>query len=441
MKLWGARMPEQTKILIRGARIIDPANGIDDEGDILVEDGRIAALGRVDDAEAGGAEVMDAAGLVAAPGFVDIHTHLREPGSAGGETVLSGTRAAVNGGFTTVCPMPNTDPPVDGPERVAYQRLLGERAGYARVHPVCAVTVGRQGEALVEMLACAAEGAVAFSDDGDCLPDARMAAKALAYAKLTGLPIIEHAEDKSLSASGVMHEGVHSAALGLAGIPASSEDVIVARDCILAGETGGRLHIAHVSTAGAVEIIARAKERGLAVTAEVTPHHLVLDDSALESFHTGFKMKPPLRSRDHVEALRKALAEGVIDCIATDHAPHRWEQKDVEFDDAAFGVTGLETAFAVLYTELVETGILPLARLVELMTAAPARVLGLEAGTLSPGAAADVVLIDNSVEAIVEEEQFVSAGKNSPFVGWKLVGAVDSVMIGGAWKKRDCALL
>ena len=434
-------MPEKSKTLIRGARIIDPSGGIDAEGDILIEDGLIAAIGKVDEKLSGGAEVVDAVGLVAAPGFVDIHTHLREPGPAGGETVLSGTRAAVNGGFTTVCAMPNTDPPVDSPERVAYQRLLAQRAGYARVHPISAVTVGRSGEALVEMLACAAEGAVAFSDDGDCLPSARMAAKALVYAKLTGLPVIEHAEDASLAGSGVMHKGVHSTALGLSAISASSEDVIVARDCILAGETGGRLHIAHVSTAGAVEIIARAKEKGAAVTAEVTPHHLVLDDSALESFHTDFKMKPPLRSRDHIEALRKGLVDGVIDCIATDHAPHRWEEKDVEFDYAAFGVTGLETAFAVLYTELVETGILSLVRLVELMSAAPARVLDLDAGTLALGAGADIVLLDNSVKRIVEEEHFVSACKNSPFVGWKLAGAIDSVMVGGVWKKRGGAVM
>ncbi|MHC4713831.1 MAG: dihydroorotase [Planctomycetota bacterium] len=336
-------MADNVTVLISGARIIDPANGIDAEGDILIERGHIAAVGSLDRAGASGAEVIEAKGLVACPGFVDIHCHLREPGPTGSETVLSGSRAAVNGGYTTVCAMPNTDPPVDSPERVAYQKLLAARAGYARVLPVCAVTAGRRGEALVEMTSCAAEGAVAFSDDGDSIPTAGMLSKALAYAKVTGLPIIEHAEDASLVGAGLVHKGGHSTILGLPGMSASSEDVVVARDCIVAGETGGRLHIAHVSTSGAAEIIRRAKAGGTGVTAEVTPHHLTLDDCALESFHTSFKMKPPLRSRDHVEALRKALLDGTIDCIATDHAPHRIEEKELEFDFAPFGVTGLET--------------------------------------------------------------------------------------------------
>ncbi len=434
----GETMAEQGKILIRRARIIDPANGIDAKGDILIESGKIAAVGKVD---ADGAEVVDAAGLVAAPGFVDIHTHLREPGPAGGETVLSGTRAAVNGGYTLVCAMPNTDPPVDSPAAVAYQELLGKRAGYAKVRPISAITLGRKGEELVEMAAVAAEGAVAFSDDGDCLPTARMAAKALRYAGITGLAIIEHAEDVSLSGVGVMHEGEYSAVLGLAGIPASSEDVIVARDCTLAMETGSRLHIAHLSTSGAAEIVRRAKKSGAAVTAEATPHHLVLNDQALESFHTSFKMKPPLRSRDHVEALRKALVDSTIDCIATDHAPHRFEDKNVEYDYAAFGVTGLETAFGVLHTEFVETGIMSLDRLIALMTAKPAQVLGLDAGTLGVGAPADVVLLDLAYEHVVEEEDFLSAGMNSPFVGWKVSGRAVSVLVDGVFRKRDGAVL
>ncbi len=434
-------MADEAKILITGARIIDPASRLDAEGDILIENGTIAAVGAVDKAKAAGAEVVSAKGLVACPGFVDIHTHLREPGPAGGETVLSGTRAAVNGGYTTVCTMPNTDPPVDSPERVAYQKLLAARAGYARVYPVCAVTVGRAGEALVEMASCAAEGAVAASDDGNPVATAGILSKALTYAKVAGLPIIDHAEDMSLSGSGLVHKGGHSAILGLPGISRSSEDVIVARDCILAAETGGRLHVAHVSTAGSAEIIRRAKAGGANVTAEVTPHHLTLDDSALESFHTSFKMKPPLRSREDVAALRKALSEGVIDCIATDHAPHRVEEKEIEFDFAPFGVTGLETAFAVLYTELVETGVMSLPRLVELLTVAPAKVLGLPAGTLAPGAPADVTLLDTKCQHMVEEEQFVSAGINSPFVGWRLCGQIVSVLVSGIFRKRDRTLL
>ena len=434
-------MGDETKIFIRGPRIIDPANGIDAVGDILVDAGLIIAVGKVDSKAAAGAQVLDARNLVAAPGFVDIHTHLREPGPVGSETVLSGVRAAVNGGYTCVCTMPNTDPPVDSRERVAYQKLLGERAGYARVYPIAAVTMGQGGETLVEMAACAAEGAVAFSDDGACLPTARMAAKALSYAKVTGLAVIEHAEDASLSGCGVMHQGEHSVALGLAGIPAASEDVIVARDCIIAEETDSRLHIAHVSTAGAVEIIRRAKDKGVAVTAEVTPHHLALDDAGVESYHTSFKMKPPLRSRDHVEALRIALSDGAIDCIATDHAPHRQEEKELEFELAPFGVTGLETSFSLLYTELVKTGVLGLPRLVELLSAAPARVLGLAAGTLSVGAQADIVLIDTDARWQVSEEDFLSAGLNSPFVGWKLVARPVTVLVGGHFKKRDGAVL
>jgi dihydroorotase len=430
-------MAERSKILIRGARIIDAANGIDAEGDILIEGGLIAAVGKVDKKASDGAEVVEAKGLVAAPGFVDIHTHLREPGLVGGETVLSGTRAAVNGGYTTVCAMPNTDPAVDSPERVAYQKLIGERAGYARVYPIAAATVGREGERLVEMVACAAEGAVAFSDDGNCIPTAKTAAKVMKYAALTGLPFIEHAEDATLSGSGVMNSGKYSTILGLPGIPASSEEVIIARDCILASETGGRLHIAHVSTAGSVETIECANRRGARVTSEVTPHHLVLDDSALESFHTSFKMKPPLRSADDVQALREALADGVIDCVATDHAPHRIEEKELEFDLAPFGVTGLETAFPLLYTELVETGVLTLARLVKVMTVAPAEILGLNAGTLSPGAPADVALIDLGAEWEVLEDDFASAAINSPFIGWKLRGVVNGTIVGGVFKKRD----
>jgi len=333
--------------------------------------------------------------------------------------------------------MPNTDPPVDGPERVAYQKLLGERAGYARVFPVCAITLGRAGQALVEMAAAAAEGAVAFTDDGDALPSAKMVSLALSYAKVTGLPIIEHPEDASLSGSGIAHKGARAAILGLPGIPASSEDVIVARDSIIARETGGRLHLTHLSTSGAVEILRWIKTTGAAVTADVTPHHLVLDDSGLESFHTSFKSKPPVRSRDHVEAVKKALVDGVIDCIATDHAPHRDEEKDIEFDFAAFGVTGLETAFAVLYTELVETGMIPLPRLIALMTAKPATVLNLPVGTLTVGAPADIALIDTKAQWLVDTDCLLSKGRNTPFEGWKVHGAIVSVLVGGAWKKHD----
>jgi len=432
-------MPDgHAKLVIRGARIVDPASSLDAVGDILIENGRIAAIGKV---KADGAETVDASGLVAAPGFVDIHTHLREPGPAGSETVLSGTRAAINGGYTSVCPMPNTDPAVDSPERVAYQKLLGQRAGYARVYPICAVTCGRAGEVLVEMAAAAREGAVAFSDDGVSLPTAKMAAKALQYAKVTGLPIIEHAEDVSLSGSGVVHRGARAAMLGLSGISASSEDVIVARDCIIAKETGGRLHITHVSTSGSSEIIGYAKARDVAVTADVTPHHLVLDDSALESFHTSFKAKPPLRSKDHVESLRRALADGTIDCVATDHAPHRNEEKNVEFDYAAFGVTGIETAFAVLNTALVEAGVITFARLVEVLSSRPAEILNLPAGTLSVGAAADIALLDLGAQWLVDSDALLSLGKNCPFEGWKVRGSVVSVLVGGLWKKRDGRVL
>lgn len=438
----GTDMTEQaTRLVIRGARIIDPANSIDAVGDILIENGRIAAVGQVDEGSARGAEAVDAAGLTAVPGFVDIHTHLREPGLAGSETVLSGSRAAINGGYTTICAMPNTEPPVDSPQDIAYQKVLGARADYARVYPICAVTTDRAGEALVEMAACAAEGAVAFSDDGACLPTARMVSKALTYAKLTGLPVIEHAEDASLSGKGVVHRGAYSTSLGLAGIPPSSEEVIVARDCIIARETGGRIHIAHVSTSGAVDLLAWAKRGGVAVTAEVTPHNLVLDDSTLESFHTSFKMKPPLRSRDHIDALRRGLIDGTIDCVATDHAPHRMEDKEVEFEYASFGVCGLETAFGVLHTQLVAGGLMGLSRLVEVMTVKPAQVLNLSAGTLSVGAPADITLVDTNEDCLVDTDKFLSAGKNSAFEGWRIRGCVKSVLVGGVWKKRDGAVL
>jgi len=431
-------MPDQRqRLLIRGARIVDPANSVDGVGDLLVENGVVAAVGKASADASDGAEIIDGKGLVAAPGFVDLHTHLREPGSAGSETVLSGTRAAVNGGYTSVCAMPNTDPPIDSPERVAYQKLLAERAGYARVFPIAAITVGRAGEALVEMSSCAAEGAVAFSDDGLSVPAAKMLSTAFTYARVTGLAIIEHCEDATLSGSGVVHRGVISNALGLAGIPPSAEDVIVVRDAIIARETGGRLHVAHVSTAGTVEILKWAKGAGVSITAEVTPHHLVLDDSGIGSFHTSFKVKPPLRSREHVEALRAGLLDGTIDCIATDHAPHRVEDKELEFDYAPFGVTAIETAFAVLNTELVVTGLMTLPKLIDLMAARPARLLNLPVGTLSVGAPADIALIDPDAEWLVDGDELLSAGKNCPFEGWKVRGSITHVLVGGKLRKQD----
>ena len=378
-----------------------------------------------------GAEVINCSGLVVAPGLVDLHVHLREPGDEHKETIASGARAATAGGYTSICAMPNTRPPIDNPAAVGFVRAEGERAGYARVYPVGAVSVNLKGEEMTEIGELVVTGAVAVTDDGRPVYDSGLLRRTLEYIQSFDIPYFSHAEELALSSNGVMNEGPVSTSLGLRGIPNASEDAAVARECIIAELTGGQLHILHVSTRGAVEVIRAAKARGVRVTAEVTPHHLALTDEAVRGYRTEAKMNPPLRSAADVQAVRDALVEGVIDCIATDHAPHHYEDKEREFDDAPFGIVGLETALGVCNRELVASGRMGLSDLIDRMSCAPARIAALPAGTLSEGSPADVVLFDPEQRWVCEPNEFLSLSRNTPFAGQELVGRVVMTLVGG----------
>ncbi len=418
-----------TNLLIRGGRVLDPANGRDEIADVLIESGRIQAVGG--EIDAGGAEEVAAAGLVVCPGFVDLHVHLREPGREDKETIATGTRAAAAGGFTTICPMPNTDPPIDSATGINHILAVAARDGVVHVQPIAAITRGRQGEAITEFGDLANAGAVAFSDDGASVGNPEIMRRALEYTTMLGRPVFEHAELPDLVGKGVMHDGDIAATLGLPGIPAAAETACVARDIEIAAETGGHLHICHVSTARACELIADAKRRGVRVTAEVTPHHLVLTEEAVQNFSTHVRVSPPLRSTEDRDALRVALRDGVIDCVATDHAPHTTIEKQQPFDQAPPGMIGLDFAFALLHTELVASGILPLETLLERMATAPARLIGLDTGTLRPGAPADIAVLDLDGETRVERETIHSESSNTPFLGRTLRGAVVHTLVGG----------
>lgn len=409
--------------------MIDPAAGHDAPADVLIEDGTIAAVGA--DIRAADARVVDAAGLVVTPGLVDMHVHFREPGFEYKEDIESGSRAAAAGGFTSVACMPNTDPVIDNEALVASVLQRGHEAGVCRVHPIAAITKGQHGTHLTEMMLLKDAGAVGFSDDGHPVESSRMMRRALEYARLTGQPVISHSEDKALSAGGHMHEGIVSTRLGIEGIPSASEDVAVARDVRLAEITGGRLHVCHVSSARSVEIIRRAKERGVRVTAEATPHHFTLTDEAVEGFDANTKMNPPLRAETDRLALIEGLADGTLDAIATDHAPHATLEKLLEFDRAPFGIIGLETSLALALTVLVRGGHLSLADVVDRMSLGPARILGLEAGTLRPGAPADVAVIDPELRWTFGPGDVFSKSVNTPFLGRELTGRVLLTLLEG----------
>jgi dihydroorotase len=417
-------------LLLRGGRVIDPSRGLDQTADVLLEDGKVAAVGTaigVPD----GADVRDVKGQVVAPGLVDIHVHLREPGNEDEETVASGARAAAAGGFTAVCAMPNTDPVTDNQAAVGFIKRQSVRAALARVYPIGAVSVGQKGERLAEFGEMVGAGAVAVSDDGRPVVSGHLMRTALEYARTFGIPVADHCEEPTLAAGGVMHEGLVATRLGLKGIPAAAEEIMVARDILLAELSGGHVHLCHMSTRGAVDLIRRGKERGVSVTAEVTPHHLVLTDHACEEYDTHAKMNPPLREAADVAALRAALRDGVIDCIASDHAPHAYDEKEAAFDDAPFGIVGLETAFAVAYTELVHGGVLTLPALLERMSTVPARVFHLPGGTLAPGAAADVCVLDVDARWTVDAARFHSKSRNTPFQGRALMGRALLTVVGG----------
>ncbi|MGH7701244.1 MAG: dihydroorotase, partial [Gemmatimonadales bacterium] len=402
----------------------------DEVADLYLADGKVQAhgldLGRPDDAL-----VHEAGGKVVAPGLIDVHVHLREPGDEDEETVATGARAAAAGGFTAVCAMPNTDPVTDNQAAVGFIVRQSLRAGYARVYPIGAVSLGQKGERLAEFGEMVGAGAVALSDDGRPVASSHLMRTALEYARTFGVPVADHCEEPTLAAGGAMHEGLVATRLGLKGIPAAAEEIMVARDCLLAELTGGHVHVCHVSTRGSVELIRRARERGARVTAEVTPHHLTLTDLACEGYDTHAKMNPPLREAADVAALRAALKAGVVDCIASDHAPHAYDEKEGAFDDAPFGVIGLETALGVAYTELVDAGVLTLPELLHRMSTAPAGVFGLPGGTLRPGAPADVVVLDITTPWTVEAAEFCSKSRNTPFAGRRLVGRALLTLVNG----------
>lgn len=420
------------KLLIKNGHLIDPAEGQNSGMDVLIDDGKVAAwIGRNETAPAD-AVVFDASGCVVAPGFIDLHVHLREPGQEHKETIASGCAAAVAGGFTSVCPMPNTNPINDNAAITRYMIEQAEHAGLANVFPIGAITKESDGTELAEMGEMQAAGAVAVSDDGRPVPNAGIMRRAMEYAKDFDLPVVDHCEDKSLSSGGVMHEGRVSLLLGLKGMPALAEDLDVVRDLYLAKETGGHIHIAHISTKGAVEAVRRAKADGIRVTCEVAPHHFTLTDKAVEGYDTNTKMAPPLRSEDHREALLGAIADGTIDAIATDHAPHHADEKALEYDRAPFGITGLETGVGLAFNELVHTGLIDLVRLIELFSTNPAKIFRLAGrGTLRPGSSADVTILDPTLDWTYFNADSRSKSKNSPYDGRKFHGAAVATIVGG----------
>ena len=421
--------PPPSRVLIQGGRVLDPSQGLDEVTDLLIENGKVARIGR--NLKADGAQTINAKGKVVAPGFIDLHVHLRTPGQEHKETILTGSRAAIRGGFTTICTMANTDPVVDSPNVIEFLKSESAKVGLANLLPYGAVTMGLKGETLTEMGELQAAGAVGFSDDGMPVSNAGMMRRALEYSRMTNLPVIDHCEEKSLSGHGVVHDGATAARLGLAGIPAEAETVMIARDLLLAQSVGGRLHVAHLSTAEGVDLIRAAKKKKIQVTTEVTPHHLSLSEEALSTYDSRFKMNPPLRTQKDLEALREGLKDGTIDAVATDHAPHSAAEKEQGLVHAPFGVVGLETALAVGLTELVHRGSLKLETLVDALTRRPARILGSDRGTLKVGAPADVTVFDLETDWAVEAGAFASKGLNTPFLGWRLKGRVTDVLVMG----------
>ncbi|MBM4012342.1 MAG: dihydroorotase [Planctomycetota bacterium] len=424
-------------LLIRGGRVVDPAQGIDRVDDLLVRDGQVVSVGHGGGQPLGRAdETIDAGGLIVAPGLVDMHVHLREPGREEDETIETGTRAALAGGFTSVACIPNTEPPIDTQAAVEFIHQKATRADTCNVFVVACVSRGREGKELAEIGQLVEAGAVAFSDDGAPVYDAELMRRAFEYCRMFDKPILAHEEVLELSRGGVMHEGLVSLVLGLGGMPAAAEEVLIGRDVALAEVTGGRLHAMHVSTAGGVALIREAKRKGIRVTAEACPHHFTLTDESLRGFDSNFKMSPPLRTAADVEAIIEGLVDGTIDCIATDHAPHAREKKMLELDRAPFGILGLETALGLSVTRLVHTGRLGWPRLVEALSTLPARILGINRGTLRPGAVADVTLIDPALTWTVDVSEFRSKSVNSPFHGWTLQGRAVATIVGGRVKHR-----
>jgi dihydroorotase len=423
-------------LLVSNARVLDPAAGSDGPGSLLVVDGRVAAVGERAGADprAAGAEVLDAGGKLLCPGLIDLHVHFREPGQTGKESIETGSRAAVAGGFSSVCAMANTKPVNDSVAITEMMLARARQAGLCRYFPLGTVTKGAAGEELTDYGILKAAGCVAFSDDGLPVMNASIMRRALEYTGWLDVPVVAHEEDTSLAGKGYMHEGSVSAALGCVGIPAAAEEAMVARDIVLAEHSGGHLHLAHLSTKGSFRMVREAKRRGLRVTCEVTPHHFALTDREMTRFDADFKMNPPLRSQEDLEAVLEALADGTVDAIATDHAPHTWDDKEVELASAAFGVVGLETALPLALELLVNSKVVSLARAIELLTAGPAGVFHLDRqglGSLQPGAPADFILVDLETRTTVDRAFIHSKSFNTPFKGWTLPGRVAGTWVEG----------
>jgi len=421
-----------SSLLIKGGRVIDPASGFDAIADVLVREGKTEAVGTGLAAE--GVAVLDAKGAIVAPGFIDMHVHLREPGIEHAETIETGARAAAAGGFTTICCMPNTMPVNDSDTVTSYIIQRAKQVAAVNVFPIGAITKGSLGEELAAIESMREAGIVAISDDGRPVMNSRVMRRAMELARALDIPVIDHCEDLNLSAGGDMHEGAQSVRLGLRGIPSASEDVMVARDLLLAELTGARFHVAHLSTSRSVAMVAYAKSKGLRVSCEVTPHHFAITDDELATYDSNYKMKPPLRCEHDVEAVIEGIVSGVIDAIATDHAPHAGSEKMQEFERCPFGITGLETAIGLSLSELVHKGRISVARMIELFTTGPANILGLERGTLKPGTVADITVFDTEFEWQYDAQQSCSKSRNSPFHGRRFRGGPVATIVGGVVK-------
>jgi dihydroorotase len=422
-----------TRILIKRGRVIDPSQKLDRVTNLLIENGKIAGFDVPDNAAG---DVIDAANRIVAPGLIDMHVHLREPGREEDETIETGTAAALAGGFTSIACMPNTEPPIDTQGTVEFIHHQAARAKNCNVFVVACVSKNREGKELAEIGQLVQAGAVAFSDDGAPVYNPELMRRAFEYCLMFDKPVLNHCEVRELTQGGVMHEGLVSMVLGLPGMPAAAEDVMVSRDISLAQVTGGKIHIMHVSTSGAVDMVRRAKSRGIRVTTEVCPHHFSLSDESLRSFDSNYKMSPPLRGAQDVEACIAGLRDGTIDVICTDHAPHALEKKMRELDQAPFGIVGLETALGLVVTKLIEPGVLDWPSAIAKLTMNPARVLGINKGTLAVGEDADVTIIDPAYEWTVDPARFRSRSKNTPFAGWRLRGRAEAVILGGEVRHR-----
>jgi dihydroorotase len=417
------------QLILKQGRVVDPTQKLNQIADVGIDDGRIVEI--APKIRKSGRKVIDARGLIVAPGFIDMHTHLREPGHEDAETIETGTNAAAHGGFTAIACMPNTNPVNDSEAVTSFIQERAREVSKIAVYPIGAITKGSQGETLAEIGEMRRSGIVAISDDGHSVQNSQIMRRAMEYSKLFGIPVIDHCEDRDLAAGGVMHEGYYSTLLGMRGINPAAEETHIVRDAILAHYTGARVHIAHISTRLSLEAVKRAKKEKILVTCEVTPHHLLLTDAQVTSYDTNMKMNPPLRSQEDVAALVEGMVSGSIDVIATDHAPHNINDKMLEFDRAPFGIIGLETAVGLILDRFVHTGILSIDRMVEIFSTNPARILGLERGTIAEGAVADITVLDPDRQWVVNSADFVSRSRNTPFAGYKLHGAPAMTIVKG----------